>query len=344
MNKKNLLGLDYNEIRNELSDIENIQNYNIKQIYQWIYKKHICDFDKMSNLPLALRSTLNEKFNLSYPHPVQIDVAKDGTKKYLFVFDEKKSIETAVINDKSRITICLSTQSGCRYGCKFCATGKIGFNGNLSAGEILWQLMAIDEINDFTNIVFMGMGEPLDNANAVFKAIKLFTDPEGWALSSHRITLSTIGIADKLVACIEKTKVNIAWSMHSPFDEQRLQLMPVQNIYPLQTIIDIFTEYKNHFSNHRKLTIEYLMLKDTNISLSHANELAKIAQQINARVNLIPYNPHPFSEYKTPSNQEMLQFQQLLKSKGVLATIRKSKGNEIQAACGNLSAKYKNIY
>ncbi|MGB3901556.1 MAG: 23S rRNA (adenine(2503)-C(2))-methyltransferase RlmN, partial [Bacteroidales bacterium] len=125
MNKKNILGLDYNEIRNELSDIENIQNYNIKQIYQWIYKKHLCDFDKMSNLSLSLRSTLNEKFNLSYTHPVQIDVAKDGTKKYLFVFDKKKSIETAVINDKSRITICLSTQSGCRYGCKFCATGKI---------------------------------------------------------------------------------------------------------------------------------------------------------------------------------------------------------------------------
>jgi 23S rRNA (adenine2503-C2)-methyltransferase len=189
----------------------------------------------------------------------------------------------------------------------------------------------------------MGMGEPLDNTNAVFKAIKLLTDPDGWALSPHRITLSTIGIADKLVACIENTKVNIAWSMHSPFDEQRLQLMPVQNIYPLQTIIDIFIEYKNHFSNHRKLTIEYLMLKDTNISPSHANELAKIAQQINARVNLIPYNPHPFSEYRTPTNQEMLQFQQLLKSKGVLATIRKSKGNEIQAACGNLSAKYKNM-
>jgi len=167
-------------------------------------------------------------------------------KNILFVFDEKKSIETAVINDEPRITICLSTQAGCRYGCKFCATGKIGFNGNLSAGEILWQLMAIDEINDFTNIVFMGMGEPLDNTNAVFKAIKLLTDPDGWALSPHRITLSTIGIADKLVACIENTKVNIAWSMHSPFDEQRLQLMPVQNIYPLKTIIDIFIEYKNH--------------------------------------------------------------------------------------------------
>jgi 23S rRNA (adenine2503-C2)-methyltransferase len=343
MYKKYLLGLEFNELYDELINIPNIQKYNIKQIYQWIYKKHIYDFNEMTNLPLELREILNEKYKLSYPHPSKVDLAKDGTKKYLFIFDKDKPIETAVITDEDRITVCVSSQSGCRYGCKFCATGKIGFNGNLSAGEILWQLMAIDEINDFTNIVFMGMGEPLDNANPVFKAINLLTDPTGWALSPHRITLSTIGIPNKLTQCIENTKVNIAWSLHSPFDEQRLELMPVQNIYPLQTIIDIFREYNSYFSNHRKLTIEYLMLKDTNISPLHANELAKIALQINARVNLIPYNPHPYSEYKTPSTQQMLQFQQLLKSKKVLATIRKSKGNEIQAACGNLSAKHKNI-
>lgn len=298
----------------------------------------------MTDLPNELRTKLNDKYTLTLAPPEQVSLAQDGTKKYLFKFDNDKYVETTVIKEDKRTTVCLSSQSGCKYGCKFCATGKMGFHGDLSTGEILWQLLAIDEIDKFTNIVFMGMGEPLDNAESVFKVIKLLIDPNGWGLSNQRLTLSTIGIPDMLIHCIEKTKINIAWSLHSPFDDERHQLMPVQNIYPLQTIIDILYEYKYYFSPHRKLTIEYLMLKDINISKAHADALAKIANLINARVNLIPYNPHLHNEFLTPNYNEMINFQEKLKNKGVITTIRKSKGNEILAACGNLYTNKKKIH
>ena len=328
-----------------LKELENIslkggqKAFTAKQLALWIYKHNAQSWDDMTNLSLSFRNYLKENFQLCKTPPSKVDISSDGTKKYLFDY-QGQSIETAMIPDDDRTSVCVSSQAGCRYGCRFCATGTMGFIGNLSAGEILNQLFSIEEFEKITNVVYMGMGEPMDNIEEVLKSIEILTAPWGMAWSPSRITVSTIGLVSGLQRFLSSCSANLALSLHSPFDEERKWLMPVQNIYPLAEVVDTLKDFS--FTKHHRLTIEYILFHQVNDSIQHAQKLAKIANQLNARVNLIHFHAHPDSTLKGVDRGEMIRFQNQLINQGINATIRKSKGFDISAACGLLALKNNN--
>lgn len=309
-----------------------------KQLARWLYKHHATEISEMSNLSLVFRKFLEEHFLVGRSAFTKVDVSKDGTKKYLFGC-RSGEIETAVIPDEERMTVCVSSQSGCRYGCRFCATGSMGFRGNLSTGEILNQLFSVEEADKISNVVYMGMGEPFDNTDEVLKSLEILTSPWGMAWSPTRITVSTIGIIPGMQRFLEETKVNLALSLHSPFDEERKWLMPVEHIYPIRDVVEVLKEYS--FTKHHRLTIEYILFHQVNDSPQHALKLARIANEINARVNLIHFHNHEHSDFQGADRSAMLQFQGQLQKENVTTTIRKSKGFDISAACGLLVLKNK---
>lgn len=310
--------------------------FTAKQLALWLYKHNAQSWDDMTNLSLSFRDYLKENFQLGKTKASKRDISGDGTKKYLFEF-QGHSVETAMIPDDDRTTVCVSSQAGCRYGCRFCATGTMGFLGNLSAGEILNQLFSIEEFEKITNVVYMGMGEPMDNVDEVLKSIEILTAPWGLAWSPSRITVSTIGLVPAMQRFLNACSANLALSLHSPFDEERKWLMPVQNIYPISEVIDALKDFS--FTKHHRLTIEYIVFHQVNDSIQHAQKLSKIANQLNARVNLIHFHSHPDSTLKGVDRSEMIRFQNILLNQGVNATIRKSKGFDISAACGLLALK-----
>jgi 23S rRNA (adenine2503-C2)-methyltransferase len=289
----------------------------------------------MTNLSKKTRELLSVEYEIGLSAPVNELKSSDGTKKYLYKVLNDKYIETAYIPDDERATICVSSQAGCKMGCIFCMTGKQGFKGNLSSNEILNQFRSLPEFTSLTNIVYMGMGEPLDNITDVLKSLDILTSEWGYAWSPTRITVSTVGLIAGIKEFLEKSRCHLAVSLHSPFDEERRKLMPVQRSNTVKEVLDIIRNFD--FNSQRRVSFEYILFKGVNDTPAHIKELAKILNGIKCRINIIRFHPIPGSEFQSPNLGTIINFKEALNAKGILTTIRASRGVDIQAACGLLS-------
>lgn len=317
-----------------------LPKFTAKQISDWLYKKKIWTVDDMTNLSKIARERLSEKHEIGLVNPIEQQQSSDGTKKYLFPYFDTSSTEAVMIPDEDRYTLCVSSQAGCKMGCVFCMTGKQGFTGNMTVAQILSQFYTIDEASILTNAVFMGMGEPLDNLRNVLKSIEVLTADWGFGWSPKRITLSSIGILPALKEFLDSTKVHIAISLHSPFENERLNLMPAQKAFPLSQIIDLIKTYD--FTGQRRVSFEYIMFEGFNDTKRHADTLARILRGLESRVNLIRFHKIPDSDLRPSSDLVMENFRHRLNDAGVTATIRTSRGEDILAACGMLAGKTHN--
>ena len=258
----------------------------------------------------------------------------------MFPVENGKFIESAYIPEKNRATLCVSSQVGCRMGCRFCMTGKQGFQGNLSASEILNQIRSLPEKENLTNIVYMGMGEPFDNYQNVIQSLEILTSEWGFAKSPRRITVSTIGVIPAMIKFLNESECHLAVSLHSPFDEERMELMPVQNNHPIEEVLSVIRKFD--ISGQRRISFEYIMFKGLNDTSRHINQLARILDGIRCRINLIRFHPIHDSPYKSPEYPVIEQFMEGLNKKGIRATLRASRGQDIEAACGLLSTREQN--
>ncbi|NCD33145.1 MAG: 23S rRNA (adenine(2503)-C(2))-methyltransferase RlmN [Spartobacteria bacterium] len=334
-----LLGCEFSDIQH-LFSLRGEPRFRAKQTVEWLYKKHCVTLDDMTNFSKKLREQLHNDVIVGRRNALQTQCSVDGTKKYLFPTETPEGfVETAMIPDDERATLCLSTQIGCKRKCAFCVTGKQGLCGQLTAGDMINQYASCPERDRITNIVFMGMGEPLDNYENVSKALRIFTEDWGYAKSPSRLTISTVGIIPQMRQFLVDFRCHLAISMHSPFHEQRLKWMPVEKQYPLQEVIDVLREYD--FSGQRRLTFEYALFDQENDSIDHARAVLHCLRGLDCRVNLIPCNPSPHSPFRPTPFTRMEAFQNILKNGGIVTTIRKSKGRDIDAACGLLSTKAK---
>jgi len=334
--KSPLFGKTLDELKQVVSEL-GLPGFTAKQIADWLYKKEISSVEEMTNLSKKARELLAEKYDFGLMKPVKVQESKDGTKKYLFTTLHYKFIETAMIPDKERITVCVSSQVGCKMGCLFCMTGKQGFNGQLTAGEILNQIRSIEEYSQITNIVYMGMGEPFDNFDEVLKSTQILTADWGYGMSPHRVTVSTIGIVPGLRRFLKESKCNVAISLHTPFDSEREKLMPVQIAYPIQKIINEINSFD--FDSQRKLSFEYIVFGGLNDTPAHVKEMARLLNGIKSHVNLIRFHPIPGTPLNPTDEIRLQEFKDQLNKKGILTTIRASRGKDIYAACGLLSTK-----
>ncbi len=329
-----LFGKTLNEIIAIVQDI-GMPKFTAKQITQWLYKHEISSIDDMTNISAKNREILKSKYDFGLSKPVKVQESIDGTKKYLFPVHLGYSIETAMIPDKERVTVCVSSQVGCKMGCEFCMTARQGFHENLTAGEIINQIRSIDEFTEVSNIVYMGMGEPFDNIEQVLKSLEILTSDWGYSMSPKRITVSSIGIIPGMKEFLTKSNCHLAISMHTPFHNERQELMPVQKAYPL---IDVLNEIRSFdFGLQRRVSFEYIMFEGVNDSQEHINELAKILKGIKCRINLIAFHPIPNSRLKGSDINKIQLFKDSLNAKGILTTVRASRGQDIFAACGLLS-------
>ena len=337
MEKTILLGLTPEEIQEVVNGL-GLPKFTGKQLVDWIYNKRVASFEAMSNLSKKSRELLAEQYEVGLNAPLKEQVSKDGTKKYLFPAGDL-TVEAAYIPDKERATLCISTQVGCQMDCLFCATGKQGFEKNLSVAEIVNQILSLPEFDTLTNIVFMGMGEPLNNYDNLMRSLDILT--QGWALgwSPTRITVSTCGIIPNLKRFLEESKCNLAISMHSPFHDERLKIMPIEKNYPIKEVIHLVKQHDWH--GQRRLSFEYIVFKDLNDTKDHIKELARLLGSLRCRVNLIRYHNVPGIALKSPDNNTMTYFRDALNDKSIIATIRASRGQDIDAACGLLSTKAK---
>lgn len=330
----------YGKTLDELKSIvtaEGLQSFTASQIADWLYHHHADSIDEMTNLSKKAREMLSAKYTVGLSKPERVSKSADGTKKYLFPVANNRFVEAAYIPDDDRATLCVSSQSGCKMGCLFCMTAKQGFQGNLSAGEILNQLRSIPEFKNVTNIVYMGMGEPLDNLENVLKSLEILTSKWGMGWSTKRITVSTIGLIPAMKQFLEKSNCHLAISLHTPFDGERRMLMPIQNVYPIADVVDELKKYR--FSDHHRVSFEYIMFDGLNDTPRHVKELVKLLNGINCRINLIRFHPIPDSPLRTSPDERIIQFRDSLTAKGIFTTIRASRGQDIQAACGLLSTK-----
>ena len=308
-----------------------------RQIADWIYAKRVEDIDSMTNLSKNARRVLSERYTVGRRPPLERTCSKDGTVKYLFPGNGDCDIESVMIPDKDRATLCISSQAGCRMACKFCMTGHMGFHGNLSSATIINQLLSVDESDKLTNTVFMGMGEPLDNIDEVLKSIEILTADWGFAWSPKRITVSTIGRPKELKRILDETKVHVALSLHHPFPDKRAEIMPVEKAYHAADVLKLIREYD--FTKQRRFSVEYIMWDGINDDMRHADAIACLLKGTAARVNLIRYHATPYFKGKAPDQKKMEAFRDRLNELGVTATIRASRGEDIMAACGMLSTK-----
>ena len=337
--KKCLLGMTLAELTDVVVELK-LPKFTAKQIADWIYVKRVREIDDMTNISIRNRDILKERFEVGVSLPIQTQVSVDGTQKLLFETNDGRLIESVLIPDDERLTLCISSQVGCKMNCDFCMTGKMGFRANLSVNEILNQVYSSPNSEALTNIVFMGMGEPLDNYENVIKAIDILTANYGLAWSPRRITLSTIGVTPMLERFLEESQCHLAVSLHSPISEQRQSIMPIEKRYPIEEVIELLKRYD--WSKQRRLSFEYIMFDDVNDSLIYARELVKLLSDITCRVNLIRFHAIPGSLLKTASDDAMVRFRDFLTSKGIISTIRASRGEDISAACGMLSTEKQN--
>ena len=324
----------------ELQDITaelGLPKFAAKQIADWLYKKHVDSIAGMTNLSKAARLKLAESFELGTTAPTSEQASKDGTKKYLFPAGCSRFIESAYIPDRQRATLCVSSQVGCKMGCLFCLTGKQGFQSQLSAGQIVNQIRSLPEREKLTNIVYMGMGEPFDNLENVMKSLEILTADWGYAMSPRRITVSTIGIVPAMRHFIENSQCHLAVSLHSPFHEERLKLMPVENVYSASEVLDLLRSFD--FGRQRRISFEYILFRGVNDTPRHVNELAKLLNGLRCRMNLIRFHPIPDTPLQCSTEETIAAFRDGLLKKGIRTTVRASRGQDIFAACGMLSTK-----
>ena len=306
-----------------------------KQIASWLYDKKVNSIDEMTNLSLKHREALGAEYEVGGVPPVEAMHSVDGTIKYLFQVGEKNFVEAVYIPDDDRATLCVSSQVGCKMNCKFCMTGKQGFTTNLTANQILNQISSLPERDKLTNVVLMGMGEPLDNLDEVLKVLEVLTASYGYGWSPKRITLSSIGLRKGLQRFIEESDCHLAISLHSPIPSQRLDLMPAERAFSITEIVDLLKNYD--FSKQRRLSFEYIVFKGVNDSMIYAKELVKLLRGVDCRINLIRFHAIPGVDLEGTDMETMVTFRDYLTSHGVFSTIRASRGEDIFAACGMLS-------
>ena len=331
-----LFGKTLDQLKLIVSELQ-LPAFTAKQIADWLYKKEVRSIDEFSNLSKVARQKLQERFTFGLTAPIKMQQSVDGTRKYLFQTGESNFIETAMIPDDDRVTVCVSSQVGCKMNCRFCMTGKQGFQANLSATEILNQLRSIEEFSRITNIVFMGMGEPMDNLDEVMRALEILTADWGYAMSPKRITVSTVGIVPAMKNFLANSKCHLAVSLHNPLPDQRAAMMPIQKKYPIQEVIDAIRHHD--FGLQRRVSFEYIMFAGLNDTPRHVTALAALLKGIDCRVNLIRFHSIPDSPFQGSDDATIQQFKDALNARGVLTTIRASRGEDIQAACGLLSTK-----
>ena len=378
--KKDLLGMSLAELQ-QLCEAEGMPKFAAKQICDWLYAKRVDSIDAMTNLSLKARSRLNEIAYIGRHAPVQCQVSKDGTKKYLFEIENgelriencpgaaasplerdtakrggmslnsqlRKYVEAVYIPELNtsggspRATLCISCQVGCKMGCRFCVTGQQGFHGNLTASDILNQIFSIPESSTLTNIVYMGMGEPMDNLDSVLRSTEVLTASWGLGWSPHRITVSSVGIIPGLRRFLDESQCHLAISLHNPFADERMAIMPMQKAYPIADIIALLRRYD--WSGQRRISFEYTMLRGLNDTSRHAAELVRLLKGISVgrtpvcRVNLIRFHSSPDAPYKTSTPQAITAFQNYLNAHGITCTLRASRGEDIMAACGLLAGQ-----
>jgi 23S rRNA (adenine2503-C2)-methyltransferase len=333
MNKKRqLLGMTLKELE-KVSSEAGLPSYTAKQIADWLYKKKITAIREMTNIAAAKRDYLEERFEIGLTPPVNAVKSTDGTVKYLYPVSNS-FVETVYIPSDERATLCVSSQVGCKMSCLFCMTGKQGFTANLTAGEIINQIQSCPGAETLTNIVFMGMGEPLDNTEEVLKALEILTQSYGYAWSPKRITVSTVG-ARGLKRFLSESSCHLAVSLHAVNPAERFSIMPVEKAFPVHRVTDLIRQYD--FSHQRRVSFEYIVFKDFNDSFQHAIALAGLLKDIPCRVNLIRYHAIPDTPLAPADLKKMETFRDTLNSRGVICTIRASRGEDIFAACGMLS-------
>lgn len=314
-----------------------------KQLAEWLYKKKATSFNRMNNISKKNREWLEENYTIGREEPIETLKSIDGTRKFLFEAGGGKKIESVLIPDKERATLCVSSQKGCRMNCYFCATGRNGFHGQLTASQILNQILYVDGDNseasddELTNIVFMGMGEPLDNYAEVKRVIDVLTSTWGLAWSPKRITVSTVGKLPQLKEMLDETKVHIAVSLHLPNIKIRESMMPAQKAFPISSVIKLLHSYD--FSHQRRLSFEYIMWKGINDDMESAKSLVGLIKGLDCRVNLIRFHAISGVELKPATEERMIMFRNYLNSNGIISTIRASRGEDIMAACGMLAGK-----
>lgn len=329
--------MTYAELQ-ELVLEHNLPKFTAKQLVDWIYRKRVTTFDEMTNLSKGTRQLLSENYEVGYRDFVNVQESRDGTKKYLFPAG-RGFVEAAYIPERERATLCVSCQVGCKMNCLFCQTGKQGFEGNLSAGDILNQILHLPEFENLTNFVFMGMGEPMDNYDAIMKALDVMTSEWGLAMSPTRFTVSTSGLIPNMKRFINESRCNLAVSLHSPFHDERAKIMPIEKTYPIREVIHAIRQHD--WSGQRRVSFEYIVFKGLNDTSEHIKELARQLGSLRCRVNLIRFHSIPDVPLASPSLDDMVSFRDRLNAKGIIATIRTSRGQDIDAACGLLSTKEK---
>ena len=306
-----------------------------KQIARWLYDKHATTIEAMSDLSARHRALLAETYEVGLTAPEKVSISADGTKKYLYRTSQNHFIESAYIPDGDRATLCISSQAGCRMGCRFCATGRQGLQHSLSTNEILNQIGSLPERERLTNVVFMGMGEPLDNLDSLLPTLEVLTSAWGFGWSPTRITVSTAGVASRLERFLDATQVHLAVSLHNPFPHERAEIMPVEKAWPIREVVEILRRYD--FTHQRRVSFEYIVMSGLNDSPRHIRELCRLLDGIKCRINLIRFHKIPGSPYFSPDDRAMIAFRDALTAKGIHTTIRTSRGEDIQAACGLLS-------
>ena len=342
--KEKLLGMTLAELKTAAQAC-GLKPFVGAQLADWLYAKRARSWDRMANISKAAREALAARYDLGISDPLGTAVSSDGTKKYLFKVVcpmsggfEESAVESVMIPDEDRFTLCVSSQAGCKMGCKFCMTGRQGFHGQLDAADILNQFVSIDESAELTNAVFMGMGEPLDNYATVARVIEVLTAPWGFAWSPKRITLSTIGVLPALKRFLDEQRCHLAVSLHNPFPEERLEMMPVQRAWDIRAVLDLIRQYD--FSGQRRVSFEYTMFAGFNDDKRHADALIRLLRGLECRVNLIRFHEIPDFPYRCATDPAMEAFRDRLNNHQILCTIRSSRGEDILAACGMLAGQY----
>lgn len=334
MPKYPLLGMTLTELQSVTKDL-GMPAFAAKQIASWLYDKKVTSIDEMTNLSLKHRELLKGEYDLGISAPVDEMRSVDGTVKYLYQVSDNHFVEAVYIPDEDRATLCVSSQVGCKMNCKFCMTGKQGFTASLTANQILNQIAALPEWDKLTNVVMMGMGEPLDNLDEVLKALHILTASYGYGWSPKRITLSSVGLRKGLQRFIEESECHLAISLHSPFPSQRSELMPAERAFSIKEMVDLLKNYD--FSKQRRLSFEYIVFKGVNDSLLYAKELLKLLRGLDCRINLIRFHAIPGVDLEGADMETMTKLRDYLTSHGLFTTIRASRGEDIFAACGMLS-------
>lgn len=346
--KTDLLGMDRQALQ-EFFVAHGEKPFRATQVMKWIHQNGVSDFDEMTNISKDLREKLKQIAHIRTPKIVAEQFSDDGTIKWLLEVDNQNSVETVYIPEADRGTLCISSQVGCALECSFCSTGQQGFNRNLENWEIIAQIWVANKAlraiyNDdrkVTNVVFMGMGEPLLNVTHTFPVARILLDDNAYGLSKRRVTISTAGVVPAIAMMKDEVDVSLAISLHAPNNELRDELVPINKKYPLEVLIPALFEFVKDGNSKKHVTIEYVMLSGVNDQPEHAQQLIKLIKDLPSKINLIPFNPFPNTSYTRSSNNAVHRFQDLLKQAGLNCTIRKTRGDDIDAACGQLAGKVK---